>query len=133
MVRDLIMEELVVRMPELQGFELGSKEYNAAIEGLKPLLDTVTKIDKDETEHEDNLAVQTEELNIKDAQLVVQRKQAKSDTIIKGTQVVLTGLIGIGGLALTCWGTTYCTNYEEKGLTQTTDPGKNFVKKMFRF
>ena len=102
--------------------EVGSDEYETAVNGLTKLCDRAIELEKLKTETE----LKQDQQNV-DAELrAEQLKDERRDRVVKN---VLTGA-GIGiPAAITIWGTIKSIKFEETG-TITTIMGRGFIQKL---
>lgn len=81
---------------------------------------------------EQTLAMQTEELNIKDKQYALQQEQLKVDKKHKVAMIAVAAGTTILTIAMNIWGTKTSLEYEEKGVMPTTLPGRKFSDRLFK-
>lgn len=109
-IRNQLAEEIGKRFKELEGLELGSKEYREAVESIKALYEAGTKELIADTEFTEKMAHFDEETKLKERELSL--KEAELDERKKGR---ITGLIGDGvklcvPILVYIW--AYCTGME---------------------
>lgn len=132
-VKDLLTQEIGNRISELENLEVGTNEYEAAVDSLTKMLDKLNEMDKNEYSywHDQDVLKQEKELKMeqlaqeseqKDKQLAEERK----DRIVKN---VLTGVSIIVGAGLTVWGTKASFEFEKEG-TITTIMGRGFINNL---
>lgn len=121
-IKTLLHEEIENEFEILGDMEVGSDEYETAVNGLTKLCDRAIELEKLKTETE----LKQDQQNV-DAELrAEQLKDERRDRVVKN---VLTGA-GIGiPAAITVWGTIKSIKFEETG-TITTIMGRGFIQKL---
>lgn len=131
-VKEVLEAEVLTRMEELSNMGKIDKDYVTAVEGVAKLIDKATVLDQQEFEQDYKLSLQCEELNLKEAELELKKKQSKVDMWHK---VAMVG-VAIGGAALTAvinvWGTNKCLDYDASGNIVTTTPGRKWTDRLFK-
>ena len=120
--KQLLEKEIQDELEEIGGMEIGSDAHKAATEALTKLLDKYNDIDKLDLEYQDKYESRENDRIMKEQQL----KHEKTDSLIKN---ILTGVVGIGGLCVTVWGTCKSIKFEETG-TFTTIMGRGFIQRL---
>lgn len=120
--KQLLEKEIQDELEEIGGMEIGSEAHKAATEALTKLLDKYNDIDKLDLEYQDKYESRENDRIMKEQQL----KHEKTDSLIKN---ILTGVVGIGGLCVTVWGTCKSIKFEETG-TFTTIMGRGFIQRL---
>ena len=120
--KQLLEKEIQDELEEIGGMEIGSDAHKAATETLTKLLDKYNDIDKLDMEYQDKYESRENDRIMKEQQL----KHEKTDSLIKN---ILTGVVGIGGLCVTVWGTCKSIKFEETG-TFTTIMGRGFIQRL---
>ena len=121
---DGLAEEIVDELDDLKGLEMGTKEYEIAVNGITKLMDRAIEIDKMELDREHK--EKSRELENK-----LKLKELEIDQRDKTIRNCLTGFSVGGGILLTVWGTFKTLKFEETG-TVTTSAGRKFVDNLLR-
>lgn len=123
-IETLLRDEIEGEFGKLGGLQIGTKEYEIAIEGITKLVDRAVDIDKINHEADakhDDREIETE---FKNRQMEEDRK----DRIVRNG-------IAIAGIAVptmvTIWGTLKSLKFEETG-TITTNAGREFINRIFK-
>lgn len=120
--KTLLTNEIASQMEELKHLEVGSAQYETAVNGISKLFDKALEIDKLEAETRYKYDVLDEETDMK-------RKQLEADKHDRKIKNLLTGL-GIGIPAgISVWGTLKSIEFEEFGSI-TTLAGKTHLNKV---
>jgi hypothetical protein len=121
---EMLMEEIERLRKDLDGLDVGSKEYVAVADRLEKLVGRLIEIDKFNSDQD----LKSQEINL-DAE--IKREQIGEDKknrwIGYGLQVL--GIVIPAGL--TIWGTNKTIKFEETGSV-TTFAGRNFFNNLFR-
>ena len=120
--KQLLEKEIQDEFEEISGMEIGSEAHKVATEALTKLLDKYNDIDKLDLEYQDKYESRENDRIMKEQQL----KHEKTDSLIKN---ILTGVVGIGVLCVTVWGTCKSIKFEETG-TFTTIMGRGFIQRL---
>lgn len=110
-IHKLLNDEIKDELEHLKGIEVGTEEYQKAVDGIAKLTDRSIEMEKLATEHEDKLA---------------QLKEDKKARWIKDGIAVGTTL---GGFILAIWGTRASFKFEETGSI-TTIMGRGWINKL---
>lgn len=120
--KELLTSEIGSQMEELKHLEVGSEQYETAVNGISKLFDKALEIDKLEAEMQDRADAREMDACFKQQQL----EADKHDRKIKN---LLTGL-GIGIPAgISVWGTLKSIEFEKFGSI-TTLAGKTHINKV---
>lgn len=120
--KTLLTNEIASQMEELKHLEVGSAQYETAVNGISKLFDKALEIDKLEAETRYKYDVLDEETDMK-------RKQLEADKHDRKIKNLLTGL-GIGIPAgISVWGTLKSIEFETFGSI-TTLAGKTHLNKV---
>lgn len=120
--KTLLTNEIASQMEELKHLEVGSAQYETAVNGISKLFDKALEIDKLEAETRYKYDVLDEETDMK-------RKQLEADKHDRKIKNLLTGL-GIGIPAgISVWGTLKSIEFEKFGSI-TTLAGKTHLNKV---
>lgn len=122
-IKDLACDELREDLNNLRDLELGSKEYEVAVEGITKLTDRVIEIERLESEAKREAENQEKDRALKQKQM----KQERVDRWI-GFGVTVLG-IAIPAV-ITVWGANNAWAFE-KDDTVTSMPGKRFMDRLF--
>ena len=109
-IRNQLAEEISKRFEELDGLELGSKEYREAVESIKALYETGTKELIADTEFTEKMNRLDEEIKLKEKEL-----DLKTEELEERKKGRITGLIGDGvklALPILVYIWAYCTGME---------------------
>lgn len=122
-IKDLACDELREDLNNLRDLELGSKEYEVAVEGITKLMAKVIETEKFESEAKREAENQEKDRALK-------QKQMKQERIDRWIGFAVT-LIGIGvPAAVTIWGSNKSWAFE-KDDTVVSTPGKKFMDRLF--
>lgn len=120
----LLNEEIVAQLETIGKTELGTDESRTMIDGTTKLIDRLIELEKLKIEEEDKRTRREDEYTFRTSEIEKEHKARMIDLTIKGA-------LGVGGLALTVWGTLYTTRFERDD-NYTTSAGKSFVKDLFK-
>lgn len=122
-IESLLNEEIQSEFEELKKMEVGTEQYDTAVNGLTKLIDRTIEIDKLKAECEAKNEDRETEADLRLTQMAEERK----DRLIKNC-------VSVAGIAipsvLTIWGTLKALKFEETG-TVTTIVGRGFINKLF--
>lgn len=121
-MKDLLRTEVEENLKNMKDLELGSKQYESAVESTCKLMDRVIAIDKNADDYDLKDKARETETNLKYDQITKdKRNQMIQNGITVGSIVVST--------AVTIWGTLASFKFEKEG-TVTTILGRAFVGKL---
>ena len=153
-IKDLLNDEIKVELEKLGKMNVGSDEYQVAVDGLTKLVDRSYELEKIEIDVEKDkkrLELDKEKNNLEKEKLELEKgklemekinktldrdqdknikleqlKDTKTDQIIRN---VISGLGILLPIMVTIWGTNKTLKFEETG-TVTTMMGRGFINKM---
>ena len=114
----LLHEEIQAKLEALKDLEVGSEEYEKAVNAITKLMDRAVEIDKINLEA-DNSAF---EHNYKMSQIKVDHKDRWIKNILSALGIAIPA-------GITIWGTLKSLKFEETG-TVTTIMGRGFINKL---
>lgn len=121
-MEDLLRTEVEANLENMKDLELGSKEYESAVESTCKLVDRVISIDRNADDYDLKDKAREADIEVKNIQLEKdKRNQMIQNGITVGSIVVST--------AVTIWGTLASFNFEKEG-TVTTILGRQFISKL---
>lgn len=121
-MEDLLRTEVEENLKNMKDLELGSKQYESAVESTCKLMDRVIAIDKNADDYDLKDKARETETNLKYDQITKdKRNQMIQNGITVGSIVVST--------AVTIWGTLASFKFEKEG-TVTTILGRQFIGKL---
>ena len=121
-MEDLLRTEVEENLKNMKDLELGSKEYDSAVDSTCKLMDRVITIDKNADDYDLKDKARETETNLKYDQIAKdKRNQMIQNGITVGSIVVST--------AVTIWGTLASFKFEKEG-TVTTILGRQFIGKL---
>lgn len=121
-MEDLLRTEVEENLKNMKDLELGSKEYDSAVDSTCKLMDRVIAIDKNADDYDLKDKARETETNLKYDQIAKdKRNQMIQNGITVGSIVVST--------AVTIWGTLASFKFEKEG-TVTTILGRQFIGKL---
>ena len=121
-MEDLLRTEVEANLENMKDLELGSKEYESAVESTCKLVDRVISIDRNADDYDLKDKAREADIEVKNIQLEKdKRNQMIQNGITVGSIVVST--------AVTIWGTLASFEFEKEG-TVTTILGRQFVSKL---
>lgn len=125
-IEKLMNDELVARLTDLQDLKVESQEYKLGVDSVSKLSNALVEMMKAEAEitaQEERQRLEEKSRNLDD-QLKV--KQQKADTFDKIARNAITGVVGIGGICVTVWGTCKSLKFEETGVCTASATKKFF-------
>lgn len=121
-MEDLLRTEVEANLENMKDLELGSKEYESAVESTCKLVDRVISIDRNADDYDLKDKAREADIEVKNIQLEKdKRNQMIQNGITVGSIVVST--------AVTIWGTLASFEFEKEG-TVTTILGRQFISKL---
>lgn len=121
-MEDLLRTEVEANLENMKDLELGSKEYESAVESTCKLMDRVISIDRNADDYDLKDKAREADIEVKNIQLEKdKRNQMIQNGITVGSIVVST--------AVTIWGTLASFEFEKEG-TVTTILGRQFISKL---
>lgn len=120
----LLNEEVECQIEEVHKISLGTDESKIAIDGVTKLADRSIELEKLRIQEEDLAEKRNMDYELRSEQI---KKEHLRGMIDIGTKV----LIGLGGLALSVWGTIYTTNFERDD-NYTTSASRSWVSNLFK-
>ena len=120
----LLNEEVECQIEEVHKISLGTDESKIAIDGVTKLADRSIELEKLRIQEEDLAEKRNMDYELRSEQI---KKEHLRGMIDIGTKV----LIGLGGLALSVWGTIYTTNFERDD-NYTTSASRGWVSSLFK-
>lgn len=121
-MEDLLRTEVEANLENMKDLELGSKEYESAVESTCKLVDRVISIDRNADDYDLKDKAREADIEVKNIQLEKdKRNQMIQNGITVGSIVVST--------AVTIWGTLASFTFEKEG-TVTTILGRQFISKL---
>lgn len=120
----LLGEEVESQLEEVHKISLGTDESKIAIDGVAKLADRSIELEKLRIQEEDLAEKRNMDYELRSEQI---KKEHLRGMIDIGTKV----LIGLGGLALSVWGTIYTTNFERED-NYTTSASRSWVSSLFK-
>lgn len=120
----LLNEEVESQLEEVHKISLGTDESKIAIDGVAKLADRSIELEKLRIQEEDLAEKRNMDYELRSEQI---KKEHLRGMIDIGTKV----LIGLGGLALSVWGTIYTTNFERED-NYTTSASRSWISGLFK-
>lgn len=121
-MEDLLRTEVEENLKNMKDLELGSEEYDSAVDSTCKLMDRVIAIDKNADDYDLKDKARETETDLKYDQIAKdKRNQMIQNGITVGSIVVST--------AVTIWGTLASFKFEKEG-TVTTILGRQFIGKL---
>lgn len=120
----LLGEEVESQLEEVHKIGLGTDESKIAIDGVAKLADRSIELEKLRIQEEDLAEKRNMDYELRSEQI---KKEHLRGMIDIGTKV----LIGLGGLALSVWGTIYTTNFERED-NYTTSASRSWISGLFK-
>ena len=121
-MEDLLRTEVEANLENMKDLELGSKEYESAVESTCKLVDRVISIDRNADDYDLKDKAREADIEVKNIQLEKdKRNQMIQNGITVGSIVVST--------AVTIWGTLASFKFEKEG-TVTKILGRQFISKL---
>lgn len=120
----LLNEEVESQLEEVHKISLGTDESKIAIDGVAKLADRSIELEKMRIQEEDLAEKRNMDYELRSEQI---KKEHLRGMIDIGTKV----LIGLGGLALSVWGTIYTTNFERED-NYTTSASRSWISGLFK-
>lgn len=120
----LLGEEVESQIEEVHKISLGTDESKIAIDGVVKLADRSIELEKLRIQEEDLAEKRNMDYELRSEQI---KKEHLRGMIDIGTKV----LIGLGGLALSVWGTIYTTNFERED-NYTTSASRSWISSLFK-
>lgn len=120
----LLGEEVESQIEEVHKISLGTDESKIAIDGVTKLADRSIELEKLRIQEEDLAEKRNMDYELRSEQI---KKEHLRGMIDIGTKV----LIGLGGLALSVWGTIYTTNFERED-NYTTSASRSWISGLFK-
>ena len=120
----LLGEEVESQLEEVHKISLGTDESKIAIDGVVKLADRSIELEKLRIQEEDLAEKRNMDYELRSEQI---KKEHLRGMIDIGTKV----LIGLGGLALSVWGTIYTTNFERDD-NYTTQASRSWISSLFK-
>lgn len=120
----LLGEEVESQLEEVHKISLGTDESKIAIDGVTKLADRSIELEKLRIQEEDLAEKRDMDYELRSEQI---KKEHLRGMIDIGTKV----LIGLGGLALSVWGTIYTTNFERED-NYTTSASRSWISSLFK-
>lgn len=120
----LLGEEVESQLEEVHKISLGTDESKIAIDGVTKLADRSIELEKLRIQEEDLAEKRNMDYELRSEQI---KKEHLRGMIDIGTKV----LIGLGGLALSVWGTIYTTNFERED-NYTTSASRSWISSLFK-
>lgn len=120
----LLDDELESQLEEVHKISLGTDESKIAIDGVTKLADRSIELEKLRIQEEDLAEKRNMDYELRSEQI---KKEHLRGMIDIGTKV----LIGLGGLALSVWGTIYTTNFERED-NYTTSASRSWIGSLFK-
>lgn len=120
----LLDEEVESQLEEVHKISLGTDESKIAIDGVTKLADRSIELEKLRIQEEDLAEKRNMDYELRSEQI---KKEHLRGMIDIGTKV----LIGLGGLALSVWGTIYTTNFERED-NYTTSASRSWISGLFK-
>lgn len=120
----LLNEEVECQIEEVHKISLGTDESKIAIDGVTKLADRSIELEKLRIQEEDLAEKRNMDYELRSEQI---KKEHLRGMIDIGTKV----LIGLGGLALSVWGTIYTTNFERED-NYTTSASRSWISSLFK-
>lgn len=121
-LENLLEEEVKSQIEGLKDIEMGTDEYQAAVDGLTKLTDRVIKIRELDENADDKEDARKTEIALKLLQLEEEKKDRRTRNCIAVAGIVIPA-------ALTVWGTVKSIKFEQDG-TITTIMGRGFIQKL---
>ena len=121
-IKTSLRDEIQSELGELKKMEVGSDEYDKAINGITKLMDRAIEMDKLDIEERNKIDVLEADIYYKKAQLEEEKKDRWFKNCIAVAGIVIPSVI-------TIWGTKKSIEFEKEG-TFTTIMGRGFIQKL---
>lgn len=130
--KEQLVKEIGSLITELENTTAGSDEYKKISDDLTKLLGKFNDMNRTDLEYWDKQDTREKDYEIRMKDHELREKQLMEEKLDHRVKNSLTAASIFGGLALTIWGTVIMLKFEETGSI-TTDPGREFVKKLFNW
>lgn len=130
--KEQLVKEIGSLITELENTTAGSDEYKKISDDLTKLLGKFNDMNRTDLEYWDKQDTREKDYEIRMKDHELREKQLMEEKLDHRVKNGLTAVSIFGGLALTIWGTVISLKFEETGSI-TTDPGREFIKKLFNW
>ena len=130
--KEQMVKEIGSLITELENTTAGSDEYKKISDDLTKLLGKFNDMNRTDLEYWDKQDTREKDYEIRMKDHELREKQLMEEKLDHRVKNGLTAVSIFGGLALTIWGTVISLKFEETGSI-TTDPGREFIKKLFNW
>lgn len=130
--KEQLVKEIGSLITELENTTAGSDEYKEISDDLTKLLGKFNDMNRTDLEYWDKQDTREKDYEIRMKDHELREKQLMEEKLDHRVKNGLTAVSIFGGLALTIWGTVISLKFEETGSI-TTDPGREFIKKLFNW
>ena len=130
--KEQLVKEIGSLITELENTTAGSDEYKKISDDLTKLLGKFNDMNRTDLEYWDKQDTREKDYEIRMKDHELREKQLMEEKLDHRVKNGLTAASIFGGLALTIWGTVISLKFEETGSI-TTDPGREFIKKLFNW
>lgn len=121
-IKTMLRDEIQSEFGELRKLEVGTEQYDTAVNGLTKLIDRTIELDKLESENEAKIEDREIETELKLKQMEEERKDRLIKNCVTAAGIVIPSVI-------TVWGTIKSLKFEQDG-TVTTMIGRGFINKL---
>lgn len=121
-VKTLLRDEIQSELGELKKMEVGTDEYDKAINGITKLMDRAIEMDKLDIEERNKIDALEADIYYKKTQLEEEKKDRWFKNCIAVAGIIIPSVI-------TIWGTKKSIEFEKEG-TFTTIMGRGFIQKL---
>ena len=121
-MEDLLRTEVEANLENMKDLELGSKEYESAVESTCKLVDRVISIDRNADDYDLKDKAREADIEVKNIQLEKDKRNQMIQNGITVGSIVVSTAVTIGG--------TLASFKFEKECTLTTILGRQFISKL---
>ena len=117
----MLHDEIKAELEELSKLEVGSDEYETAVNGISKLMDRAIEMEKSDAK---------ERIDSKEAELDLKYRQLEEDIKDRKTRnkINIAGIVIPAGI--TIWGTIKTLKFDQNNIITST-AGKEFTRKIF--
>ena len=119
----MLHDEIKAELEELSKLEVGSDEYETAVNGISKLMDRAIEMEKFESDAKERIDSKEAELDLKYRQLEEAIKDRKTRNKINIAGIVIPA-------GITIWGTIKTLKFDQNNIITST-AGKEFTRKIF--
>jgi hypothetical protein len=119
----MLHDEIKAELEELSKLEVGSDEYETAVNGISKLMDRAIEMEKFESDAKERIDSKEAELDLKYRQLEEDIKDRKTRNKINIAGIVIPA-------GITIWGTIKTLKFDQNNIITST-AGKEFTRKIF--